>query len=116
MHADVVPEYNEDCPEKIGESIDRKISLLRAQTVDPALDPSKPIGERQQFMELPPAARASYGGTTASGMPERSLMSAVEWLPYSNTREKLESWIVPPTNDCSNQANMMRPMNKAEHG
>jgi hypothetical protein len=114
MHAEVVPEYNESCPEEIGVGIDRNISLLRAQTVDPALDPSKSIGERQQFMELPPAARVAYGGATSSGPAGRPSMSAVEWLPYSNTREKLESWIAPPTNDYSNQANMMRQMSKAE--
>ena len=113
--ADLVPEYDASNPGAMAFDIDRKISIMRAQSVDPALDPSKSLAERQQYMELAPAARASYGGAV-DGATGGGRMSAsnVDWLPYSSTKEKLEAWIQPNTNDYSSKANLLKQMSKAE--
>lgn len=108
-----MPEYDASNPGAMALDIDRKISLMRAQSVDPALDPSKSLAERQQYMELAPAARASYSGVN-EGFGGRASASTVDWLPYSSTKEKLESWIQPNTNDYSSKANLMKQMSKAE--
>lgn len=108
--ADVVPEYNPDKPEAMAESIDRKISLMRSMSVDPALDKSRSVQERQQYMPEAPASRPSFG----AGGDARRTSGQVEWLPYSSTKEKLESWIQPDTNDSSSNRNLLRQLTKDE--
>lgn len=111
MVADIVPEYNPSHPEEMALSIDRKISLMRAQSTDPALDRNRSVQERQQYMPEAPASQAYNGGP---GDARRSSGGGVEWLPYSSTKEKLESWITPDTNDASDKRNLLRRMSKEE--
>jgi hypothetical protein len=125
--ADVVPEYNPAKPEEMALSIDRKISLMRQNSVNPASDPKLSEGERAQYMEDAPASRPSYnslgleghcasngagGGARTSGGGGRT---TVEWLPYSSTKEKLASWKQPgATNDASNGRSLMKQFSKDE--
>lgn len=125
--ADVVPEFNPANPEDMAESIDRKISLMRQQSVDPAFDQSRPEADRLQYMTAAPGTQPEYnslglagfrggngssaGGPTSTGAPRRT----VEWVPHSSTREKLESWVQPgATNDAGNNRTLMKQFSKDE--
>ena len=108
-------------------SIDRKISLMRSQSINPAFDPSKSVGERAQYMPDAPASQPAYnslgleGHRASNGAPGRTsgggsnVAPTVEWTPYSSKREKLESWIQPgATNDSSQGRDLMRQFSKDE--
>lgn len=111
---DIVPEYNISKPEEMAEAIDRRISLMRSMSVDPAVDHNLSIEERQRYMDEPPASRASIGASGMEGMQNALRGQQVEWLPYRSTKEKLRSWVQPDTNDSSSNRNLMRQMTKEE--
>jgi hypothetical protein len=120
--ADVVPEYNESKPEEMAMDIDRKVSFLRSQSIDPRFDRSRPEAERMQFMPDAPAADSQYNSLGMEGFHNSSNgprgsngAPAVEWLPYSNVREKLESWVQPgASNDVGSGRNLMKQFSKDE--
>lgn len=106
-----MPDFDPEKPLEMALSIDRTISKMRSQAVDPAFDRSRSLQERAQYMPEAPAARmkeASEG--------DRRSTTDVAWLPYMSRKEKLESWIEPTTQDAGDKRTLYKQMSKLEQG
>lgn len=109
--AEPLPDFNPDDPLEMAFSIDRSISMMRSQAVDPAFDQTKSLQERSQYMPEAPASKMR-----SSDEVKKRATADVAWLPHMNHREKLQSWIKPDIEDAGDKRTLFKQMSKAERG